>query len=139
MKVTTMFRDLLQSLVSKPATEPFPNPEPNEAQRLRGKLHWTPEQCTGCQLCVKDCPADALKLFTIDKKNKQFVMLYDVGKCTFCAQCVVNCRFGCITMSHDEWALAQENKELFSIFYGTESNVEQVLAGNANGDTETDE
>jgi hypothetical protein len=42
-------------------------------------------------------------------------------------------------MSHDEWALAQDSKELFSIFYGTESNVEQVLAGNANGDSDTTE
>lgn len=139
MKFTTMFRDLLQSLFSKAATEPFPNPEPNEVQRLRGKLHWNPENCTGCQLCVKDCPADALKLFTIDKKSKQFVMLYDVGKCTFCAQCVENCRFGCITLANDEWALAQDSKEPFSIFYGTESNVEQVLAGNVNGNPEPEE
>jgi NAD(P)H-quinone oxidoreductase subunit I len=130
MKITTMFRDLLQSLFSKPATEPYPNPEPDEPERLRGKLHWNPEQCTGCQLCVKDCPADALKLFTIDKKNKQFVMLYDVGKCTFCAQCVENCRFNCLEMSNEEWALAQDSKAPFSIFYGTETNVEQVMAGN---------
>jgi formate hydrogenlyase subunit 6/NADH:ubiquinone oxidoreductase subunit I len=139
MKVTTMFRDLWQSTFSKPATEPFPNPEPNEVERLRGKLHWTPEQCTGCQLCVKDCPADALKLFTIDKKTKQFVMLYDVGKCTFCAQCVQACRFNCIELRNDEWSLSDTSKARFTIFYGDEEHVQRVLAGNASDDSETTE
>jgi formate hydrogenlyase subunit 6/NADH:ubiquinone oxidoreductase subunit I len=139
MKMTTMLHDLVQSLVTKPATQPYPNPEPDEPQRLRGKLHWNPEPCTGCQLCVKDCPADALKLFTIDKKAKQFVMLYDVGRCTFCAQCVENCRFDALSMSNEEWSLANDSKEPFTIFYGDKTHVEQVLAGNVTSDTEAKE
>ena len=139
VKIKTMLHDLVQSLFSRAATEPFPNPEPNEPERLRGKLHWNPESCTGCQLCVKDCPSDALKLFTIDKKAKQFVMLYDVGRCTFCAQCVQNCRFNCLSMSHEEWALAQPSKEPFTIYYGDENHVEQVMAGAIAADTDTDE
>jgi formate hydrogenlyase subunit 6/NADH:ubiquinone oxidoreductase subunit I len=139
VNISTMLHDLFQSLLSKPATEPFPNPEPNEPERLRGKLHWDPERCTGCQLCIKDCPADALKLFTIDKKAKEFVMRYDVGRCTFCAQCVENCRFDCISMSNTEWALASESKAPFIIYYGDEAHVEQVLAGKFTGEPEPEE
>lgn len=139
MKLTTMFRDLAKSLVSEPATKPFPNPEPDEAERLRGKLHWHPENCTGCQLCVKDCPSNALKLFVIDKATKQFVMRYDVGQCIFCAQCVENCRFNCLEMAQDEWALSESSKDNFTIYYGDEENVKSVMVGTVNSDSESED
>lgn len=138
MKLTLMFHDLLKSIVSKPATERFPNPEPNEPERLRGKLHWNPTDCTGCQLCVKDCPSDALKLFIVDKKKKQFVMSYDVGRCTFCAQCVQNCRFDCLGMAQDEWALSDSDKAGFNLTYGDEIVIDNWLAGTSQGDPEPD-
>lgn len=137
MKVTTIFRDLWQSLISDPATEPFPNSELNEPERLRGKLHWNPEQCTGCQLCVKDCPSDALKLFVIDQKNKEFVMAYDVGRCTFCAQCVQNCRFNCLEMTNDDWRLSDTSKDTFTIFYGGDEHVKRIMAGTASTDADS--
>lgn len=138
MKLTLMFHDLFKSITSEPATERFPNPEPNEPERLRGKLHWDPANCTGCQLCVKDCPSDALKMFVIDKKKKQFVMTYDVGRCTFCAQCVQNCRFDCLNMAHDEWALSDYDKKGFDLVYGQESDIFQWLAETSPDNSGTD-
>ena len=136
MKITLMFRDLLKSLFSKPATEPFPNSEQRAPERLRGKLHWNPEGCTGCHLCVKDCPSNALKLFVIDKDKKEFVLRYDVGRCTFCAQCVENCRFNCLEMAQDEWALSDSRPESFIEFYGKEADVKQVLEESSTNDSE---
>lgn len=138
MKITLMLRDLFKSIFSKPATVQYPNPEPDEPERLRGKLHWNPANCTGCQLCVKDCPSNALKLFVIDKDKKEYVMRYDVGQCTFCAQCVQNCRFDCLTMAQDEWALADSSKEPFTIFYGDEADVEKVVAGTIANDPDSE-
>lgn len=139
MKLTTMFRDLFKSLFSKPATKPFPNPHPDEPERLRGRLHWNPANCTGCQLCVKDCPSDALKLFIVDKAKKQFVLSYDAGRCTFCAQCVENCRFNCLSLSNREWAISDTSKEPFKVLYGEEENVQQWLAGSSPSDADTSE
>jgi len=136
MKITLMFRDILKSLFGKPATEPFPNPEQIEPERLRGKLHWNPDGCTGCQLCVKDCPSNALKLFVIDKAKKEFVMRYDVGMCTFCSQCIENCRFNCLDMAQDEWALSASSSESFIEFYGKETNVKQLLEASTTDDSE---
>lgn len=127
MKFTTMLQDLVAAAFSKPATVPFPNPIPDGPARLRGKLHWNAEKCTGCQLCVKDCPSNALKLIVVDKAEKHFVLHYDIGRCTFCAQCVENCRFDCLSMSNEEWALADTDKSLFTILYGNENNVGNVL------------
>ena len=138
MRLPTMFFDILRALFSKPATQRYPNPEPNTPERLRGKLYWNPERCTGCALCVKDCPADAIQLITLDKENKRFVMRYDVGRCTFCGQCVQSCRFDCLDLSSDEWSLAAVNRTPFTIYYGDKADVAQVME-NATETVDTDE
>lgn len=138
MKFTTMVHDLLAAAFSKPATQPFPNPEPDEPERLRGKLHWDCAKCMGCQLCVKDCPSNALKLIVLDKAEKRFVLRYDIGRCTFCAQCVENCRFGCLSMAQDDWALADTEKSLFTILYGNEGNIKDVLENCADDEADSE-
>ena len=129
MKITSMLRDVLRSLWKRPATEQYPFTRQPTPARLRGQLHYDPEKCTGCCLCMKECPADALELITIDKKAKQFVMRYHADRCTYCAQCVQNCRFDCLSMSPDEWELAATSRDPFTIYYGEEENVEKVLGG----------
>ena len=129
MKITSMLRDVLRSLWQRPATEQYPFTRRPTPARLRGQLHYDPEKCTGCCLCMKECPADALELITIDKKAKQFVLRYHADRCTYCAQCVQNCRFDCLSMSPDEWELAATSRDPFTIYYGEEENVEKVLGG----------
>ena len=132
MKIAGMLQDTLRSLVRTPATEVIPAAAP---ARLRGRLHWDLERCTGCALCVKDCPADAIELITLDRKAKRFVMRYSVDRCTFCGQCVENCRFDCISMSSEEYSLAALTHDGFTVYYGDDADVEQVLADNlADGD-----
>ena len=127
MKLGPMLGDIFQSLFQRPATRQYPFERQNAPARLRGKLHWTPENCTGCALCVKDCPAQAIELITVDKANKRFVMRYDMDRCTYCAQCVQSCRFDCIKMSDEEWELAALNKEPFTVYYGSDADVQAVL------------
>lgn len=127
MKIGTMLGDLARSLFIKPVTERYPfirKPAPN---RYRGKLVYDPAKCTGCLLCIKDCPSNAVELITVDKVNKRFVLRYHSDRCTYCAQCVVNCRFKCIEMSNEQWELASTNKEPFTVFYGREEDVKFLL------------
>ncbi|MCG2713728.1 MAG: FAD-binding protein [Candidatus Omnitrophica bacterium] len=44
------------------------------------------EKCTGCTLCVKVCPFDAIRM--MDKKA-----LIDLHKCTICGACIDACKF----------------------------------------------
>jgi formate hydrogenlyase subunit 6/NADH:ubiquinone oxidoreductase subunit I len=129
MKIVTMLRDVLGSLFQRPFTEKYPFEKKPAPERLRGQLHYNPENCTGCCLCSKECPANALELITLDKKAKQFVLRYDIDRCTFCAQCVQNCRFSCLEMSADEWELAATSKKPFTVYYGKEADVARVLGG----------
>jgi len=47
------------------------------------------EKCTGCTLCVKVCPFDAIRM--MDKKA-----VIDLNKCTLCGACVPACKFKAI-------------------------------------------
>jgi len=126
-----MLGDVLQSLFRRPVTRRYPFEWKAAPGRLRGKLTWNPERCTGCALCNKDCPSNAIELITLDKKSKRFVMRYHVDRCTFCAQCVENCRFDCLGMSSEQWELAALSKEPFTIYYGKDADVESLLGRHA--------
>jgi formate hydrogenlyase subunit 6/NADH:ubiquinone oxidoreductase subunit I len=128
MRFATMLKDVLRSFVQRPITEKYPFEKTPAPDRLRGKLVWNPEKCSGCCLCSKDCPSDAIELITLDKKAKRFVMRYHADRCTYCAQCVQNCRFECLSMSNTDWELAALAKQPFDVYYGKEDDVNAVLA-----------
>jgi formate hydrogenlyase subunit 6/NADH:ubiquinone oxidoreductase subunit I len=127
IKIGTMLNDVAGSLLKGPVTEKYPFERRDPPERLRGQLLWDPDTCTGCGLCAKDCPANAIEVIIIDKKNKQFAFRYHVDRCTFCAQCVASCRQGCLAMSNELWELAALEREPFLIRYGDERDAPPVL------------
>jgi formate hydrogenlyase subunit 6/NADH:ubiquinone oxidoreductase subunit I len=133
MKFATMLKDVLRSLVQPPATELYPFVKKPAPERLRGQLRWNPEKCTGCCLCIKDCPSEAIELVTLDKKARRFVMRYHEDRCTYCAQCVQNCRFECLSMAPEQWERAALTKQPFEVYYGRDDDVEALLARFAAG------
>lgn len=50
-----------------------------------------PEECTGCGICVDECPATAIEL-----KNEKAKV--DEDECTDCGTCVDSCPNSAITM-----------------------------------------
>jgi|SRR5690606_16152892 formate hydrogenlyase subunit 6/NADH:ubiquinone oxidoreductase subunit I len=129
MKIGTMLGDVTTSLFRRPVTRRYPFERRPAPARLRGRLIWNPEKCTGCQLCCRDCPSNAIELIIIDRASKQFLMHYHIDRCTFCAQCVHSCRFNCLGMSNEDWELAALSRDDFSVFYGNESLRQQYLDG----------
>lgn len=118
MKIRTILGDVLRDLVHRPVTRLYPAVRAAAPERLRGRLRWTPDKCTGCALCVKDCPAAALELIDVDRANKRFIMRYHVDRCAFCGQCVQSCRFKCIELHSDDWELAALTRDGYAITYG---------------------
>ncbi|MBZ0281609.1 MAG: 4Fe-4S binding protein [Anaerolineae bacterium] len=127
MKIGSMVGDVFRSLFQRSATRQYPFDRKDAPDRLRGKLHWDPEKCTGCLLCVKDCPAQAIEIIMVDKANKRFAMRYHLDRCAFCSQCVVSCRAGALEMSKEEWELAAAHKGKFMIYSGDEADVKRLV------------
>jgi NAD(P)H-quinone oxidoreductase subunit I len=127
MKIGAMVGDVFRSLFQRPVTRLYPVVRTAAPERLRGKLHWDSEKCTGCLLCVKDCPAQAIEVFMVDKANKRFVLRYHLDRCTFCSQCVVSCRPGALEMSNAEWELAGTNRNAFTVCYGDAADAKRLV------------
>jgi formate hydrogenlyase subunit 6/NADH:ubiquinone oxidoreductase subunit I len=134
-KIGTMFSDVSSSLFRRPVTELYPLERREAPPQLRGLLHLDLTACTGCGLCAMDCPADALHVTMLDRKAKRFVIDYHVDRCAFCGQCTRSCRQGALSMSSDEWELAQLDKAPFLIHFGDPHDVEEMLAGSPQGGT----
>ncbi len=136
MTIGSMFGDIFKSFFKKPNTEKYPFIKKDAPKNLRGKLVWDPEKCTGCQLCVKDCPSNGIELLVVDKVNKKFVMRYNIDRCTFCAQCVESCRNDCIQMSDEMWELASTTKEPFEVYYGRDEDIKFLMENAAKPETQ---
>ena len=126
-----MFNDVLSGLTHKPVTVQYPVERRPVPAQFRGALAFNPTKCTGCALCVKDCPADAIRMVVNDKSGKRFVIQYDVDRCAFCGQCVYSCRFDCLTLAAEQWELATLNKDHFRELLGDKANVDEFVARGA--------
>ena len=131
MKLSNMLGDVLHSLVRRPATEFYPFERHATPPALRGQLAWDVEKCTGCSLCVKDCPSRALELIVVDKAAKRYVMLYHEDRCTYCAQCVQSCRFDALALSSEQWELAALTPDAFAIYYGRKEDINTITGKSA--------
>jgi formate hydrogenlyase subunit 6/NADH:ubiquinone oxidoreductase subunit I len=131
MTIGSMFKDIMTAFFTHPATEKYPFEKPETADRFRGKLHYDPSNCTGCNLCSKDCPAKALEIVILDRAAKRFVARYDMARCIYCSHCVQSCRFKCLSMSKEDWELAALNKESFAVYYGKEEDIDACLGETA--------
>jgi ferredoxin len=57
------------------------------------------ENCTGCTLCVQDCPYNALEMVQRkDKSPHQLIAIADQSMCTSCGICIGSYRDDAITL-----------------------------------------
>ena len=126
MKRIGMLSDLARSAFRRPVTERYPFEKRPTPPQFRGLLRWDPESCTGCALCAKDCPTEALELITIDKADKRFVIRYHVDRCTFCGQCAYGCRQACIDLTEGEYELAQSDRGRLIVVLGRPEDIERL-------------
>ncbi|MBK7320166.1 MAG: 4Fe-4S binding protein [Anaerolineales bacterium] len=127
MKIGTMLKDIVASFFKKTSTQLYPFEKTRAPERYRGNLFYDPSACTGCCLCVKDCPSKAIELVTLDRAAKRFVLKYHMDQCIYCGQCAVNCKFKCMGMTSQDWEHAALNKKEFTVYYGKDEDIKQLL------------
>jgi formate hydrogenlyase subunit 6/NADH:ubiquinone oxidoreductase subunit I len=110
-----MLRELLGSLMKKPATVKYPAQGREMPKGFRGKLKFYPERCVGCKLCMRDCPTGAIEIRKVNEN--EFEAVIDLGKCIYCAQCVDSCLKKALEVT-PEYELAQlDNTKLKVTFH----------------------
>lgn len=94
---------------------------------LLGVLLFDASKCTGCKICVRDCPAAALEVH-VDKAARRFVMTFHADRCTFCAQCVFSGNFDSLSLSHEEWKPASLCRDAFKVPCGRPEDIQAMAA-----------
>ena len=56
------------------------------------------DACTGCDLCVIDCPYEALSLIDVAESRRGSIAVVDAAACVGCGICVGSCSFGAMEL-----------------------------------------
>ena len=73
------------------------------------------EKCTGCTLCVIDCPTKALAVHP-NRERDSFEFLFRQEACTACGVCEKSCPEHCLRLSQKESEKDESGKETEVIF-----------------------
>jgi formate hydrogenlyase subunit 6/NADH:ubiquinone oxidoreductase subunit I len=106
--ITTTFEGLTVTsswLFRRPLTIQYPDRIDKPVQEMlpdtyRGILEVDLSRCSGCLLCARACPIDAIEIKV--EKNKETNVReitrfdIDIGKCMYCGLCVEACKFDSI-------------------------------------------
>ena len=109
----------LKSGLRSPVTAQYPKPDKRLkiGERYMGfpSLMWDGEigepYCTGCMVCVRNCPTQCMKAQMKDNplhaegksRRRKIITEFEInlGRCILCAICVDVCNFDAIEMSHE--------------------------------------
>lgn len=87
---------LWRTWFSRPITVRYPFGALELPPYFRGKVTVDEALCTGCGLCVRDCPAFALELER--ESREEFRLIHYHDRCAYCGQCEDSCRSGAIVL-----------------------------------------
>jgi formate hydrogenlyase subunit 6/NADH:ubiquinone oxidoreductase subunit I len=110
-----MLGELFRNVTKTPATTQYPFMKIEAPKDFRGRIVFISENCIGCKICVRDCPAEAL---SINKpgEEKIFEAVFELDRCIYCAQCVLSCPKNALSASTD-FELAQISRESLKVLY----------------------
>jgi formate hydrogenlyase subunit 6/NADH:ubiquinone oxidoreductase subunit I len=88
-RVGKMFAETMRHVLKRPATVKYPYVRVEMPAKFRGKIKFDPDKCIGCKACMRDCPANAIRIIKVGEKR--FEAEFRNDRCIFCAQCVDAC------------------------------------------------
>jgi formate hydrogenlyase subunit 6/NADH:ubiquinone oxidoreductase subunit I len=116
VRVGKALGEMFKTAVTRPVTEEYPFGRKQVADRFRGKLDIDPVKCTGCSVCEIVCPAGVITMVPVGTRivgGREVGVKrpsFELYTCISCGQCVDDCRFGALTLTHD-FELAVFKKE----------------------------
>ena len=89
----TLVKNIVQNLLRRPATRPYPAQRRASFAGTRGLLCIDPAVCIYCGVCAKRCPAQAI---AVSRDPKRWTI--DPYRCILCSYCVEVCPKHCLFM-----------------------------------------
>ena len=110
-----MLAELLKHVTKAPATSQYPFVKADVPKSFRGRIVFDSENCIGCKICMRDCPAEAI---VINKpgEEKIFEAVFYLDRCVYCSQCVLSCPKNSLSTTQD-FELAQIDRKSLKIVY----------------------
>jgi len=113
-KIGSVLIEAVKSFFKKPVTSDYPKQKRKIHESFAGMIDFVPEKCVGCQLCVKNCPSNAIKIIKV--ADKMFRCELSLAKCIFCCQCVYSCNKKALRVT-SSFELAQIDKSKLSVVF----------------------
>lgn len=110
-----MFRILKKNIQVGNATASFEPHHSSASQGFLGAPEIEAAKCTGCGLCVKSCPTDALQVCDDQTKDERKLFL-SYGDCIFCSLCEPICPHDAVSFL-GKFELASESKEKLTLSF----------------------
>lgn len=105
-KIGGALAEMFKNLFRRRTTEKYPFGPPSVTPRFRGELDIDPAKCTGCSICAIVCPASVVSMVTIgtrtigERRVEVQRPVFDLLGCISCGQCVDDCKFGALSLTH---------------------------------------
>ena len=110
----TMTAEVLGNVGRRPATVLYPGVQAKIPRDYRGKIVFIPERCSGCGLCERDCPAEAIRIRKVGEKR--FEAVFHLDHCLYCAQCVESCNRDALQSSPEFELAAIDRSSLLTVY-----------------------
>ena len=110
-----MLGEIFRHVGKPPATMQYPFVKEEAPEEFRGRIDFISEKCIGCNMCVRDCPADALKINKIGEE-KIYEAVFYLDECIYCAQCVLSCPKDALVATKDYELAALSRTNLLLVF-----------------------
>ncbi|MGQ4915838.1 MAG: 4Fe-4S dicluster domain-containing protein [Candidatus Asgardarchaeia archaeon] len=94
-----MEKELLKSVVSKPATVNYPFEESPPPAEYRGMPELDIGKCLGCSACALNCPSDAIEMVPDERTRTKKAPKFLYARCITCGICSFVCPRSAITMT----------------------------------------
>ncbi|AKL97420.1 4Fe-4S binding protein [Endomicrobium proavitum] len=110
--IGSVLLEVIKSLFKKPATSNYPKTKREIHNSYAGMISFEQDKCIGCSLCVRNCPANAIKITKL--ADKIFSCELSLANCIFCSQCVFSCPKKALCTT-DNFELAQIDKSKLTV------------------------
>jgi len=93
--------EVVKKVFTKPYTIHYPFESIEAAEGYRGRIRWNAKKCTGCGLCARVCPANAIEMVPDERFRTKKAPRFIHYKCIFCGLCRIYCPTKAIELTKD--------------------------------------